>query len=79
MKTKTIYCIGPSINNERLSFSGQAMMFQLLVDKLKLNHSNVNIIDIAEKETNRISGSFTFSRLIQYFLLFINFFIHLFI
>ena len=76
MKASKIYCIGPSINKEKLSFSGQAMMFQLLVDKLHSSNYNYKIINISEIDSNRTSGTFTYTRLLQYLKLFINFFLY---
>lgn len=62
--------IGPMSKSEHKSTSGQAMMFQLLIDELIFLKCNTVVIDISEKfksTQNRKSGSFDIYRIIEYF------------
>ncbi len=68
MKNKLIL-IGPLANSNSKTTSGQAMMFQLLVDELIEKKLDFFIIDISENQKGkniRKSGKFSFSRFFQY-------------
>jgi glycosyltransferase involved in cell wall biosynthesis len=68
---KKLILIGPK--SSLLTTSGQAMMFQLLIDEISNNNFDFLIIDISEKESFRKSGSFSFKRLTQYLKLFLKY------
>jgi glycosyltransferase involved in cell wall biosynthesis len=70
--------IGPKSRSDHKTTSGQAMMFQLLIDELIIETCNFFVVDISETfkiTKSRKSGSFDIYRIVEYiyhFLLFIK-------
>jgi glycosyltransferase involved in cell wall biosynthesis len=73
--------IGPALNSDYKTISGQSMMFQLFVNYLIKLNLPLKIIDISEKSeksANRQSGNFNRHRIFEYFKLFFNYIVILF-
>ncbi len=73
LKTSTmpskIILIGPKLNKDLKTISGQSMMFQLLLDEViskNINHCIVDISEQSEKTRVRKSGDLDFNRVLEY-------------
>ncbi|NOS89314.1 MAG: glycosyltransferase family 4 protein [Methylococcaceae bacterium] len=64
---RVILAIGLRTNQKLNIFSGQAMMFDALIDFLLANNFNVNVIDLTSKYTNIQVGKFSLKRVLEYF------------
>ncbi|MDQ6990329.1 MAG: glycosyltransferase family 4 protein [Mariprofundaceae bacterium] len=64
---KKILAIGLRTNQKLNIFSGQAMMFDALVDFLAVNNFTVGVIDLTSKYTNIQVGRFSIKRTLEYF------------
>jgi len=72
-----IILIGPKLNKDLKTISGQSMMFQLLLDDLiskNIKHYLVDISEQSEKTRNRKSGNLDFNRILEYITVCFNFF-----
>lgn len=66
---KEIIAIGPAVRLKDKYVTGQSMMFQLLVDKLLAENRKVKVIDIGKifsSNKNRVTGSFSLVRALDY-------------
>lgn len=74
---KSIVLVGPKLNKDLKSVSGQSMMFQLLLDEIvskNLKHFVVDISEKSEKTRHRKSGVLDFYRILEYIIVCFNFF-----
>lgn len=63
---KKILAIGLRTNQKLNIFSGQAMMFDALVDFLVANNFTVGVIDLTSEYTNIKIGKFSLIRTLEY-------------
>jgi glycosyltransferase involved in cell wall biosynthesis len=63
---KKILAVGLRTNQTINIFSGQAMMFDALVDFLQTKNFSVSVIDLTSKYTNIHVGKFSFKRTLEY-------------
>ena len=75
--SNSIVLIGPKLNKDLKSVSGQAMMFQLLLDEIALKNIKHFVVDISEqseKTRHRKSGKVDIYRILEYIAVCFNFF-----
>jgi len=62
-----ILAVGLRSDQKNNIFSGQAMMFDALVDFIQANNFSVSIVDLTSKYTNIQVGEFSLKRTLEYF------------
>ncbi len=63
---RPLLCIGPAMAEGARQVSGQAMMFQMLVDLLAEAGNQVKVFDISERQSARADGALAWRRVADY-------------